>query len=451
MANLKTPQPGNRRVQFQEFRPRSTRGGFFSDTSEGTVADRDTTDAETDWTDWEAAPQRPGNNRKAEVFPILTSAEQRAQPTTGRVTRASTLTNERPRPQKRSARSGRVSPVASQEIGPSKRRKDDSEFSESESGPRFACPFFKKDPQKYKTHRTCPGPGWTTVHRVKEHLYRRHSQPTYCPKCYRVFAKDALLNAHLRANQCPVLAGEPPEGLTNEQKEKLKKRGLPSQSEEDRWREVYRILFPDVDEADIPSAYHDDHQNGSDSIPFRQELLRRVRRELLASANGKASEAEVRVMRQVADIVRKCESELLQPEQQPPREESSSDFANDAPSMPSSEYWPSTADEESDAPSASFASNEAFPHYSHGVLVNTVRGSTPAANDVPSFDHLGEDSIPQGYDWTEHVNFDDWLISGESHSMEDSNWTALGGMLGEGIKIEDAETQTAQLSADEVE
>jgi hypothetical protein len=31
----------------------------------------------------------------------------------------------------------------------------------------MACPFFKYDPDKYKTERTCPGPGWDDVHRVK--------------------------------------------------------------------------------------------------------------------------------------------------------------------------------------------------------------------------------------------------------------------------------------------
>jgi hypothetical protein len=32
---------------------------------------------------------------------------------------------------------------------------------------RFACPFFKHDPQLYGSRRSCPGPGWPTVHRMK--------------------------------------------------------------------------------------------------------------------------------------------------------------------------------------------------------------------------------------------------------------------------------------------
>ena len=39
--------------------------------------------------------------------------------------------------------------------------------------PKLACPFFKNDPIKYKSHRTCCGPGWDTVHRVKYTLFPR--------------------------------------------------------------------------------------------------------------------------------------------------------------------------------------------------------------------------------------------------------------------------------------
>jgi hypothetical protein len=37
----------------------------------------------------------------------------------------------------------------------------------SPTGPKFACPFFKNNPTKYQTWRSCPGPGWDEVHRVK--------------------------------------------------------------------------------------------------------------------------------------------------------------------------------------------------------------------------------------------------------------------------------------------
>jgi hypothetical protein len=33
--------------------------------------------------------------------------------------------------------------------------------------PRFACPYFKRDPGKYCREATCVGPGWVEIHRVK--------------------------------------------------------------------------------------------------------------------------------------------------------------------------------------------------------------------------------------------------------------------------------------------
>jgi hypothetical protein len=32
---------------------------------------------------------------------------------------------------------------------------------------KFACPYFKRNPNKYRQWTSCPGPGWDEVHRVK--------------------------------------------------------------------------------------------------------------------------------------------------------------------------------------------------------------------------------------------------------------------------------------------
>jgi hypothetical protein len=37
----------------------------------------------------------------------------------------------------------------------------------SSSGLRFACPFYKRNPQNHQRWRACRGPGWQNVHRVK--------------------------------------------------------------------------------------------------------------------------------------------------------------------------------------------------------------------------------------------------------------------------------------------
>lgn len=41
------------------------------------------------------------------------------------------------------------------------------EPSASPKGRKFACPFFKNDPVKYGTERTCVGPGWDKIPRLK--------------------------------------------------------------------------------------------------------------------------------------------------------------------------------------------------------------------------------------------------------------------------------------------
>jgi hypothetical protein len=46
-------------------------------------------------------------------------------------------------------------------------RKDLAHSVSLSTGPKLACPFFKRDPDKYSQFRTCVGPGWDTVHRLK--------------------------------------------------------------------------------------------------------------------------------------------------------------------------------------------------------------------------------------------------------------------------------------------
>jgi hypothetical protein len=154
---------------------------------------------------------------------------------------------------------------------PKKRRRqlDDEEDDYSK---RFACPFYKHNPQKYG-NRTCVGPGWISVSRVKfviflppyshgrsltgfyrEHIYRRHSLPAFqCNRCFEDFPDESPLQDHNRQiSQCVARAPEEkPEGISRSQADMLKKRGRKSATGPERWREIYRIIFPT--EHGIPS------------------------------------------------------------------------------------------------------------------------------------------------------------------------------------------------------
>ncbi|KAK3361461.1 hypothetical protein B0T24DRAFT_538699 [Lasiosphaeria ovina] len=124
-------------------------------------------------------------------------------------------------------------------------------------GKKLACPFRKHDQVTYSlaAHRSCAASSWGSVHRVKEHLYRCHL-PIYCPRCKAVFKTKTARDNHLNVEAAAICQAQDclPEGMTNEQETQLrsKKRMSRAQTEEDKWCNVYVLLFPN--EA-IPSPY----------------------------------------------------------------------------------------------------------------------------------------------------------------------------------------------------
>ena len=90
----------------------------------------------------------------------------------------------------------------------------------------------------------------------REHLYRNHSLPIFCRRCYTIFKADSLLDDHQRAIEpCKMRPKENIEGFDKLQLERLRsrKKSQTEPSEEDKWREVYRILFPIDDASSMPS------------------------------------------------------------------------------------------------------------------------------------------------------------------------------------------------------
>ncbi|KAM0556473.1 hypothetical protein ACHAO7_002599 [Fusarium culmorum] len=131
----------------------------------------------------------------------------------------------------------------------------------SPTGPLFACPFYKHDPVKYKNSRSCVGPGWKSVHRVKEHIFRSHKLPEHqCPRCFKSFETDRALSEHSRSHvQCQLLSGFAQEGINASQEKLLHVRAKKNNAashvekvEEDRWSEMYKIIFPDEEQPSSP-------------------------------------------------------------------------------------------------------------------------------------------------------------------------------------------------------
>lgn len=86
----------------------------------------------------------------------------------------------------------------------------------------------------------------------REHLHRNHALPLHCLRCGKIMKSEVDLGMHQRqADICAIQHFELPEGFNKEQEEKLRKRRR-YESEEEKWSDMYLILFPDEDGDLIP-------------------------------------------------------------------------------------------------------------------------------------------------------------------------------------------------------
>ncbi|KAF0316775.1 hypothetical protein GQ607_015977 [Colletotrichum asianum] len=193
------------------------------------------------------------------------------------------------------------------------------------SGAKLACPFFKHNSRKYKNQRPCCGPGWDHVHRIKEHIYRRHSLPKFsCPRCSQPFETQADLQGHARLpTPCEVKEPEVLDGITQDQEKKLRSRKKTSGkelTEAEKWAQVYSILFPDVREREIPSPYYntEDAQTnlGGYEDYLRRELPTQVRRQLEKEVEQQLSFVEEGMKQKVIEIARNLQLSLFKSYQQ---------------------------------------------------------------------------------------------------------------------------------------
>ncbi|KAL7623804.1 hypothetical protein AAE478_005357 [Parahypoxylon ruwenzoriense] len=200
-----------------------------------------------------------------------------------------------------------------QNRGNSKRAKKDIELEQ-----KFACPFYKHDPKAHRKHRSCAGPGWPSLHRLK---------------CNETFEDAKDLTEHLRADvlcekleKVPVLQGI---DEATEAKLKVRKKSCPGMTDEQRWKDIYVILFPNANPKAIPSpcklihkihiikmclaADHLKDYDGSDSLSFSEldewrKVERRIRKELPKVVQKKVERSFEKVgddvLAGLADIVR---------------------------------------------------------------------------------------------------------------------------------------------------
>ncbi|RYO83041.1 hypothetical protein DL766_005740 [Monosporascus sp. MC13-8B] len=124
----------------------------------------------------------------------------------------------------------------------------------------------------------------------------RHTLPPQCPRCWEAFKSEAFRDAHLQRDPpCQKQDNDTLlDGFSKAQEKQLRSRKKPdvNMTDEDKWREIYHILFPEDDLETIPSPYYDEIMcgyGGLRSSPVhpehfaafaRRELPCFVRREL---------------------------------------------------------------------------------------------------------------------------------------------------------------------------
>ena len=85
-------------------------------------------------------------------------------------------------------------------------------------------------------------------------MYEHHKRPLQCLRCGECFNSAEEQTEHLRlAEACIVGAVETADGFDDAQEARLKSRkSLTTLTEAEKWRRVWKILFPQDADADIP-------------------------------------------------------------------------------------------------------------------------------------------------------------------------------------------------------
>ncbi|KAI0410699.1 hypothetical protein F5X98DRAFT_385119 [Xylaria grammica] len=111
------------------------------------------------------------------------------------------------------------------------------------TGMTFACHFYRHNEEE---NLECLNRTLNRVCDVRLHLNRRHTQPSYCPRCGVTFPRDEFYSQrdeHLRScisNENPP----PPPGMTPEQLRDMNKHRRRGSNDEERWLKIWDIMFP---------------------------------------------------------------------------------------------------------------------------------------------------------------------------------------------------------------
>lgn len=127
--------------------------------------------------------------------------------------------------------------------------------------PGLACPFYVRNPGRCK-YDSCAGPGFLGINRLKQHLERVHLYHA-CEQCRAPFyghttGREQLAMHQRNPQPCALLTSLRPEiwGVSHATFEAMRsKRGAAGKPEEERWRGIYQLMFPDAEEKEMAMPY----------------------------------------------------------------------------------------------------------------------------------------------------------------------------------------------------
>lgn len=128
---------------------------------------------------------------------------------------------------------------------------DDGETIVVERARFFACPFYVRD-KKYT--KCITRHHLVSIEDVKDHILWEHRQPVFCPLCKDEFPSGRTRDIHIRLRNCHLKDFGIPEGITNDQDDRLNREERSYLSEELRWFQIWDIIFPHIEHP--PSAFY---------------------------------------------------------------------------------------------------------------------------------------------------------------------------------------------------
>ncbi|KAF5965943.1 hypothetical protein FBULB1_11976 [Fusarium bulbicola] len=117
---------------------------------------------------------------------------------------------------------------------------EDGYQSPNEGVKRFACPYFRKNPER---HLACINLKMVRISDVKQHLKRRHMAPYPCPRCSEGFLSLNLQEEHILQQSCSPGSGANWDSVSLASQRSLQARFAKGLSPEAQWYGIWKILF----------------------------------------------------------------------------------------------------------------------------------------------------------------------------------------------------------------